>query len=302
MKSYTNLRNLTSSLINSTDTTVLTLVDQYINDGYRLVLGKQAWWFLNKSKTISTVASQQFYELPADFGQLDDVTVTLATSKYTPKECPSRIMWDKLNQNTQVTSNIPDYYFIFGGQLGFYPIPSSTTSNAITFNYKQKVRDLSIADYSAGTIVSIAASGTAIVGSGTVFTASMVGRFIRITESDTANKGDGFWYEIGSYTSGTSIGLLKPYNGTAIAAGAANYTIGQMPILPEPYHVLPVYYAAWQYWEQQNDLQRATTYQNNYNTMLKQMEEDAGSKSESMVLDDGFDYDMINPNLTVTLP
>jgi len=140
------------------------------------------------------------------------------------------------------------------------PCRISTSGNAITLRGRLNVRELSIADYTAGTIVSIAAQGTAIVGSGTTFTADMVGRYIQITPTTAANGGDGMWYEIGSYTSATQIGLVKPYEGTAISAGTATYTIGQVPVIPEAYQNAIEYRTTALFWQNQNDLTRAKTY------------------------------------------
>jgi len=88
----------------------------------------------------------------------------------------------------------------------------------------------------------------------------MVGRYIQIANTTAANGGDGFWYEIGSYTSATSIGLTKPYEGTAIAAGSATYTIGQVPVIPEAYQMAIVYRATALYWENKEEVNKAKVY------------------------------------------
>jgi len=132
--------------------------------------------------------------------------------------------------------------------------------NLITLRGRLQTRDLSITDYTAGTIVSVANGGTAVVGDSTTWTADMVGRYIQITPTTAAKGGDGFWYEIGSYTSATSIGLVKPYEGVSIAGGAAAYTIGQCSVIPEAYDVGVVQRSAAIYWDNQNDLARAKTY------------------------------------------
>jgi hypothetical protein len=301
MKSFTNLRNLYGSISNNTDSANMTLGDEWINDGHRMILGSMSWWFMEKEGTpISTVASQQYVELPADFEKMESVKVTIGSTNHIPKECQSREQWDRLNSTTSITSDTPEWYFIFGKRLYFYPTPASSTSNAVTPVYKKSTKDLSIANYTIGTIVSITSGATALVGSGTTWTAAMVGRYIRITDSDTALKGDGQWYEIGSYTSATSIGLSKPYQGTTIAAGAAAYTIGQMPPYPETYHVLPVWYALSEYYDQKEDA-RSTKYYNKFINGIKQMKADVSQKSVNVVLDRGIDYPQTNPNLFVKL-
>ena len=298
-KSYTTLRNLFGAYTENTSSDNLTQGDQYINDGYRLILGNRAWPFLQKSDTVTTTASTQFKEIPAGIERIRTVTVTVGSTIYTPTEITSESEWQRINQ-VSTTSDTPQYYFIRGKQVGLFPIPA-TTSNTITLYGKREVKDLSIADYTTGTVVSVANGGVAVVGSGTTWTAAMAGRYLRITESDTANKGDGFWYEISSSGSSTTITLVKPYEGTAISAGAAAYTIGQMPILPEAYHVLPVYYAAAEYWDSKADHQaRATKYQMKYQQMLAQMIKEFSSTSDNYVIED-LDTPMSNPNNYITL-
>ena len=157
------------------------------------------------------------------------------------------------------SSDVPYYTYVENQKYYIQPIPS-TTGNLITLRGRLQVRDLSIADYTTGSIVSIANAGTAVVGSGTTWTADMVGRFIRITETTAANGGDGFWYEIGGFTDATHITLLKPYEGTSIAAGSAAYTIGQASVIPEAYDIAVVYRATALYYQQNKDLERARTY------------------------------------------
>lgn len=298
MKSYTTLRNLYGSYTQNIESANLTLGDQLINDGHRITLGEKDWWFLQKTSTVSTVASQQFYEIPNDIAKVNIVTVTVSSRVYTPREVTSRRDWDMMNQNS-VESDIPTHFFIFNGQVGLYPEPASS-SNTITIVGKKAIRDISIADYTTGGVQSVANLGTAVVGTGTTWTASMVGRYLRITESDTALKGDGFWYEIGTYTSATAIGLTKPYKGTAIAAGNAAYTIGMMPMLPEAYHMLPVFYAVWQYYMLQADINMANNFRDSYDKLLDQMRKDT-QRSMNPVVDHGDDDYIINPNLTISL-
>lgn len=301
MLSYTGRRNLFGNLVNSSDATVLTLGDTLMNAAEKRILVKRAWPFLNKKDTsLVTVASQQFYEIPQRIGKVKTFTITVSSLTYTPREIIDENEWNRLNEIT-VTSNTVEAFFVRGGQVGFYPVPASS-SNTITSYGRAIPKDLTIADYTTGTITTLAAAGTAVTGSGTTWTAPMVGRYLRITESDTANTGDGYWYEIASRSSSTAIVLTKPYAGTAISTGSAAYTIGQMSLLPEGYHELPVYDAVRTYFA---SVQPDQGKFNLYNVMFKEMMAgllvDYASQSSSVVLDDGNDYGINNPNLFVTL-
>ena len=309
MKSYTEGRNLYGTLTKNIASANLSFGDQMANDDYRNILAMRDWSFLERTRTISTIASTQFYNLPYDCDLVREISVTVSTQIYTPRLSPSREHWDKLNI-TPSTSNIPEWYFVFNGQVGLFPTPS-TGSNTITVTQKTRVIDLGIADYTTGTIVSIANGGTAVIGSGTSWTSQMVGRYIRFTYSDTANTGDGLWYEISGVTDTTHLTLTRSYGGTSIAAGSASYTIGQMPLLPEAFNDMPWIYAAGMYWLKEND-ERASSFISIHGSegesgspptgKVKQLIDSyTAGNTTSMVLDDGRPEEILNPNLTISL-
>jgi len=261
MRSYTTLRNLYGQFTNNTSTENLAIGDGYINDSIRTIATKRTgkWTWLEATKTVATVASQTQYQIPNPIRKVVSLTITVSTMPYTPTPIYDPNAWNRILESRLGSSDVPLFYYIYDGKVDIQPIPA-TNGNTITFRGRINLKDLSIADYTTGTIVSIANGATAVVGSGTTWTADMVGRYIRIAETSAANGGDNEWYEIGSYTSATSIGLLKPYQGTSIVAGTATYTIGQMSPIPESYDILPVYRAAALYWDNQRDSNQAKSY------------------------------------------
>lgn len=275
MLTYTTRRNLFGKLSSDSGSANLTVGDTLLNEADREVITMKPWGFREKTVTKSTVASQQFYYIGN--GRVRNVTVTIGSTKYTPIEVKTRDDWDRLNQSTS-TSNIPEYYFVGDGRVGFYPTPSSATTNAITANLLQGHKDLSIADYSTGTITTT--SGTTITGSSTVWTSQMAGRWIRITDSDTANTGDGQWYEISSVTSATVLELISPYLGTAITAGSAAYVIGQSSIIPEDFQMVPMHRAVENYFTYvQPEKERAEKAKQNFAEGLKRMQIELGGST-----------------------
>lgn len=268
MKTYTNLRNLTAKYCNvdTGDTNAMNTIDININDSIRTICNLQGGKlrFLEATKTMTTVADQETYQIPNGFRKLIDMYiyngVGVATDTiYAPRMVFDPQLWKRILQSHLGTQQVPYFTYVENTTFKIQPIPS-VTGNLMVLRGRLQTRDLSIADYTTGTIVSIANGGTAVVGSGTTWTADMVGRYIKITNTTAANGGDGFWYEIGSYTSATSIGLKKPYEGTSISAGSAAYTIGQCSVIPEAYDIGIVYRATALYWHNQNDLERAKTY------------------------------------------
>jgi len=268
MKTYTELRNLTAKYcnVNTSDTITMETIDSNVNDSIRTICNLQGGKlrFLEATKDMTTVASQESYQIPNGFRKLIDLWVYSGTGAstdtiYSPEMVYDPTKWKLIQQYRLGTSDTPYFTYVENTTYKIQPIPS-TTGNLIRLRGRLQTRDLTIADYTAGTITSIANGGTALVGSGTVWTADMVGRYIQITETTAAGGGDGFWYQIGSYTSATSIGLTKPYEGTTISGGTAAYTIGQCSAIPEAYDVAIVYRASALYWQNQNDLVRAKTY------------------------------------------
>lgn len=298
MLSYTGGRNIFGIQTKNTNTTNLDFGDTLANQEYKRVISLKDWPFLERTRTQTTIANTQFQNLPYDVDLVREVAVTVSNIRYVPALAPSREYWDQLNQNT-VTSNIPQYYLVFNGQLGLWPTPS-TSGNTITITARVRAIDLSIADYTTGTIVSIANGATTVTGSGTSWTSSMTGRYVRITYSDTANKGDGQWYEISSVTSTTVLELVRAYGGTTIAAGSAAYTIGQMPLLPEAAHDIPWNFATATYWAKESD-PRSDVFFKKYEDGISALDTSYSSPTTDLVVDPGYRRAIINPNLTIQL-
>jgi hypothetical protein len=137
------------------------------------------------------------------------------TGQFTPLlEVESLQEWAALNMST--SSGDPLFYMVRKAAIGYntwelwlHPTPAED-SITIRVTYLRLVPDLANDDYSTGTITATNAS-TTITGSGTTFTAAMVGRSIKLP--------DGLWYDVASYSSATSIAVTYAFQGTT-AAGA----------------------------------------------------------------------------------
>lgn len=299
MLSFTERRNTFGDLSGDSSSANLAIGDKNMNIIEKKILSSYAWPFLDKQFTTVTDSSNQFIILPQYIDRVSSVTVTVGTYTYSPRECQSREMWDRLNMTT-VTSNIPTWWFVYDGKLGLFPKPS-TSSNTVTINGKQLAKDLSITDYSTGTIATTVVGSATVTGGGTSWAASMAGRWLRITESDTTNKGDGFWYQILSVASTTSLTLVRPYVGTAITAGSAAYTISQCSLMPEQYQDLPMYWALWMHFLLPNP-EKAQLYKQLYTDGCTEMKTDYSVRNQSCVLDDGDGRPIMDsPNLFLTL-
>lgn len=268
MKTFTELRNLTAkySNVSTTDTSAMDTIDSNINDSIRTICNLQGGKlrFLEATKDMTTEAGVDTYQIPNGFRKLIDMYIYSGSGSssdtiYTPEMVFDPTKWARILQARYGSSSTPYFTYVENTTFKINPVPS-VTGNKITLRGRLRVRDLTIPDYTTGTVVSVANGGTAVVGNGTTWTQDMVGRYMQITNTTAANGGDGFWYEIGDWTDATHITLLKPYEGTAIAAGSAAYTIGQCSVVPEAYDVGIVYRSTALYWDNQGDLERGKSY------------------------------------------
>jgi len=301
-QTYTGRRNLFGNLCNNSATATLALADTLMNMVEKRIISARDWPFLWRQYTKTTVAGERSIKLPPYTNKPQSVYVTVGSYRYSPREITDRTEWDRLNA-VSVSSDIATYYFVYDGSIELYPTPS-TSANVVTFNARRIGKDLSRADYTTGTITTVATSGviTTVTGSGTAWTAAMIGRYIRIDGTDAANTGDSFWYEIATVPTSTTLTLVRTYGGTAITAGSATYTIGELSLLPEPHDTLPVYEALQVYYTSVDPNQnKAVLYGKMASDGYTQMIKDHGSKV-NVVVDDGTGgFPIINPNLSLTL-
>ena len=249
--------------------------------------------------TAITTIGVQSYPIPANISKIKNNTITVGQLVYTPAPVQSIQEWTMLNA-LPYTSDIPNYFYIYNNQVNFWPIPS-TSGNIISFNYKARVPDLSFADYSTGTLSSIAVGDNQITGSSTTWNTvgtyplntdlSFFNLYLRITPPS----GDGIWYPIARFLSDTSVLLATPIQ-NAPSATAATYTIGQLPLLAEDFHDMLVYGALMVYFSSvKNDDKQYTKFKDLYNTRLELLKDYAGTKSVNVDL--GAQEVPRNPNL-----
>lgn len=267
---------------------------ELINDSIRYLVTK--YYFNERQYTTTTVASQQFYNLPPQVKKLINITVTIGGVVWQPKECPSRQFWDALNVIT-FTQDFPSYFFVYNGKVGIYPTPSSA-GNTIAMNYKTRVVDLSMADVTCSANIAITTNTTTVTATGATFLKWMEGQWIKVAHNATdAANGDNQWYQIDTVTSSTILILKNPYTGSTVAS--ANAVIGEVPILPEDYQDLPLYRMGLIYYTTRfPDPTRAALYQKLWDEGEAKLNEEFGSKTSSIVLTDT-DSPIINPNLFV---
>lgn len=160
--------------------------------------------------------------------------VTIGAVNYPLRALESRWNDEQLNAIQIQASAIPQFYFVEQDSFKIWPVPQAAYSGTIYYHYRD--RNLSVPDYSDGTI-SLSQGSNLVTGSSTTFTSAMVGRWFTVT--DTTVPGQGYWYRISGYTDAThiSLGTLtgeQVWN-NANTTGTA-YRIGETPEMPEEMH------------------------------------------------------------------
>lgn len=292
MKTYTSYRNSFGKLSNNSSTDNLILADELINDALRIYTAR---YYVNETTiTDTTVASQSSYNLPFNFKSLITLTINVGTTRYVLTEITDRPKWDALNF-IPYTSDIPQFFFIYDKKAHIFPTPASS-GNTITWSYKQRIKDLSQADYTAGTVTATNASKT-VTGSGTTFTNEMAGRWLRVTTTTSDPTGSGEWYQIATVESATSLTLRNNY--TAETVSGASYVIGEVPLLPEDYQDLPLHRALFIYFTARvPDATRAQLFASLMKDGEERLSAEYGSKSASVSITPR-DIEITNPNLYV---
>lgn len=286
MKSCTEYRTSFGNITGNTSTENLDYGLGLVNDSLRYLTSK---FYLNeRSYTTTTVAQQQFYRLPPQVKELINLTVTIGSVKWIPNVCPTRDYWDSLNVIT-FYQDFPSFFFVYDGQVGIFPTPASS-GNTIEMHYKTRIKDLSQADYTTGT-VAITQDTTTLTGTGTTFIKNMEDRWIRIAEPT----GDGNWYQIKTYTDATHLELYNKYTGPTVSGGT--YIIGEMPIMPEDYQDLALYRALHVYYNSRvPNPSQADLYKGLYDEGYALLDAEFGQKTTNVALTDT-DVPVYNPNL-----
>lgn len=236
------------SKVPSTDTTNTALLLSLWNDSRRTVSSIRGgnWPWLEIEKTVDTVANQNYIYIPNDMRRVTALRVVVGTGTsatiYLPRLVYDEQKWQLVLAYRLGSNQYPYFAFQQGQKLLMNPIPSVTGTHVVLTGRRQ-TRDVNIADYTAGSVVSIANGTTTVTGTGTVWTSGMVGQYINIPQTDASNGGDGYWYEIASITDNTHLELVKFYEGVSITAATASYTIGQITYEPESYQLAPIYRA-----------------------------------------------------------
>jgi len=261
-QTYTDCQNITKD--SSTDT--LALFKTWINDSIHKVLSLSDWNFNKDAKTYTSVAQQQDYDTPYNAAKIDYVRIYMGGVYYTPKEIKSGTLWQQINY-VPVYSDVPQLYHISNRtrKICIYPIPSST-DQTIKIGYTKRVRDLSVADYTTGTITTVANDNT-ITGAGVTWVNKMAGRYINIT--NTSEVIGGMWLEIVSLVPASS--TLEVRENMPVAVVGASYTIAEMIPFMDGFEDIAYWYALDKFYQMKEMPTMAREYERMWKESLDEM-------------------------------
>ncbi|HDZ14460.1 hypothetical protein LCGC14_1848230 [marine sediment metagenome] len=237
----------------------LTIFKRHINDTQSTVLGDHSWKFLERIRNIATEADTARYTLHADLRKIIKL-VTLDSSGQVdqiPTPVEDADFWEALQFRNLTSSDITQYYYQEGNDVLLWPAFSTAGLN-LKVRYRIRTPEMTLADYTTGTITSITNGASALVGSSTLWTAQnpLHEQWLRIAKAT----GDYRWYRVDSIDSDTAITLEKSYLGTTIAAASLSYTLGEMPVIPEEYHNLLFYRPMALHYMKMEDMVMAKSY------------------------------------------
>lgn len=271
MLTFQDQQNLYQQISGDYSAGGLTIAKRDINEGGAMFLNRLGRKFNKEYLTASLVANQQYYQFPSEVLRVSEVRIKVGPNFYTPELVASEEYWNRLNTITS-TSTIPTHYYIKGfNEIGLFPVPSTDSTNALHISYEPQHIDLTASDYTAGTLA-VTNNSTTITGTGTTFTAAMVGRYLQVTDGT-----DGKWYRIKTFTSATVIVLENFYEGPT--GNGKNYRIGEVMKIPQGYQDAPVFYALDRFYQTQNDQKSASAYEIRFEKKVKSAKETYGKST-----------------------
>jgi hypothetical protein len=293
LKTFSNLKAdfLTLSKNESSDNSALaaTLLNLWI----RKILSLRDWSFNTGVDTITTGTSQSTYELPYNCFRVKTVKQKNDDTSYILTEVKDRDTWNILNESSDTSSDIATHWFVNeADQLEIFP-KSDDGGNTLYVYFRKVAKDFLEADYESGT-VTITKGSTYLVGTGTNWTETMVGRHFSLGY-------DGFWYEIGGYITNTYLYLKKPYRGKSVV-GDATYEIGDLIPIPEGFEDIVLWAALADYFLHRGEnVTLAEHYDVKYKEALQALvqrdrrTEKAVLTSEADIVDRMYYFDPNNP-------
>lgn len=238
--------------------TAATFLKLMYNVAYKIILTEFGRQVTEDDKTTDLEAGKRSYQVAPDCNFPKTLTIIDGSNEDPLIEVPSEDTWKRMRSgNVQGKPTHYHYKPRFGvgaGVIELYPIPSSDDYD-LNMVYEVRDKDLSAAKYFAGT-VALEQDSPNVVGTTTVFTEAMVGRYLIPTT------GDGLPYRIVEWVNATHITLENGYAGPD--AATASYKIVEIPNLPDDMQIIPCYFALEQHWSSKGNGAKQKEFKDNW--------------------------------------
>lgn len=273
------------TLSHFTDNTITTKFKRDINIGCAKLMVALGRAYTRRSRFTDLVAGQQYYSYPKDALKVRQFVTHIGGIARDMNEITDEKYWNQLNQVS--VQGIPTYFFVKGfDEIGLYPIPSAAASSGGELIFTQRHLTMTQDDYTTGTVTVVAGS-QAVTGSGTNWTAGMVGRAFEITDGS-----DGNWYRISAVASATSL-TLENYD-QGISGNTLPYRIGECALIPEEYLDAPTNYALARFYLGR-DQNKATEFSTLFTEAIEECRSEYGRRASSSVIDASHQFPVYDP-------
>lgn len=257
-QTFTQLQNTTKDYVSASSgslasSTIANFIKEHINKTYHFIQRELKGYIVEDlPQTALTVADQQYYHYPPNiYPPIKSATWTVSSVAYPLEVVSSQKRWDEINEIDFSGTTVPQFIFPRRDDFGLYPTPS-TASETLTLVCSMLDRDMSIEDYTTGT-VTVTNGDATVTHSASGFTAAMVGRWFQTDD-------DQYWYRINSRTDADNVELESVFEGTT--ASGASFTIGESPELPPELHELIPHGAAQHFFIARKDITTAQAHLN----------------------------------------
>lgn len=207
--------------------------------------------------SFETVPGQQYYSFPVGAIRFEGIYVNVNSIKFPLTIITSLLEWQKRN-TVMISAGIrPQFYFPRQTDFGIWPIPQDVYTGVASYYYRD--RNLSVPDYTEGSVSLSGTGSTTVTGTSTNFTAAMTGRWFTVT--DTSTPGQGYWYRVASVTDSTHLELNTDWDASTVSG--VSYRIGETPELPEEMHQIFAFGTAASYYGTMQKDKDAFAWNNN---------------------------------------
>lgn len=252
-------------------------IAQDINQAQQLFKHAVRGYWDRNQVTANLVVSQQDYTMPANFIRVTEVTVTANGIVYPLEPVASEHKWNQLNIIPAVTIYIPTRFFIKGfNVISIWPAPSTNNIGTLSVSFKPRTRDWSSALADITGTASVTNNNVLVTDSATSFTKSMIGDGFTVTDGTGGN-----WYPIQTVPTSSTLNLQNNYIDQT--NGTATYLIGQVPDIPEDYHMALVYFPLYHFELKRGNMKAAESYLGLFQNLLDKYEETYAVKTTGIV-------------------